>query len=290
MGIIGFKNILVVGLGLIGGSILKKLSMINSKALVYGFDKKEETVREAFKLGLIKNQDNEFNLFKNDILIIFSVPTLALEEAYYLIEGKITQEQAIFSDTLSSKTELLKFLNSNPKLSSKFLMSHPIAGSERSGLKNSKASLFEKKIVLISRVSGQTKRHDFKKLKDFWVLMGAEVLSMRPEAHDKIFSLTSHLPHIVTYALMDLLYKNLSEKTFLYSGGSLEGYTRVASSDPRMWKDIMLSNKEEILKAIDGFTDSLDHIYKLIESNDQELILSFLENLKSSRDNLLDKN
>ena len=290
MGIIGFKNILVVGLGLIGGSILKKLSMINSKALVYGFDKKEETVREAFKLGLIKNQDNEFNLFKNDILIIFSVPTLALEEAYYSIEGKITQEQAIFSDTLSSKTELLKFLNSNPKLSSKFLMSHPIAGSERSGLKNSKASLFEKKIVLISRVSGQTKRHDFKKLKDFWVLMGAEVLSMRPEAHDKIFSLTSHLPHIVTYALMDLLYKNLSEKTFLYSGGSLEGYTRVASSDPRMWKDIMLSNKEEILKAIDGFTESLDHIYKLIESNDQELILSFLENLKSSRDNLLDKN
>ena len=290
MGIIGFKNILVVGLGLIGGSILKKLSMINSKALVYGFDKKEETVREAFKLGLIKNQDNEFNLFKNDILIIFSVPTLALEEAYYSIEGKITQEQAIFSDTLSSKTELLKFLNSNPKLSSKFLMSHPIAGSERSGLKNSKASLFEKKIVLISRVSSQTKRHDFKKLKDFWVLMGAEVLSMRPEAHDKIFSLTSHLPHIVTYALMDLLYKNLSEKTFLYSGGSLEGYTRVASSDPRMWKDIMLSNKEEILKAIDGFTDSLDHIYKLIESNDQELILSFLKNLKSSRDNLLDKN
>ena len=290
MGIIGFKNILVVGLGLIGGSILKKLSTINSKALVYGFDKKEETVREAFKLGLIKNQDNEFNLFKNDILIIFSVPTLALEEAYYLIEGKITQEQAIFSDTLSSKTELLKFLNSNPKLSSKFLMSHPIAGSERSGLKNSKASLFEKKIVLISRVSSQTKRHDFKKLKDFWVLMGAEVLSMRPEAHDKIFSLTSHLPHIVTYALMDLLYKNLSEKTFLYSGGSLEGYTRVASSDPRMWKDIMLSNKEEILKAIDGFTDSLDHIYKLIESNDQELILSFLKNLKSSRDNLLDKN
>ena len=290
MGIIGFKNILVVGLGLIGGSILKKLSTINSKALVYGFDKKEETVREAFKLGLIKNQDNEFNLFKNDILIIFSVPTLALEEAYYLIEGKITQEQAIFSDTLSSKTELLKFLNSNPKLSSKFLMSHPIAGSERSGLKNSKASLFEKKIVLISRVSSQTKRHDFKKLKDFWVLMGAEVLSMRPEAHDKIFSLTSHLPHIVTYALMDLLYKNLSEKTFLYSGGSLEGYTRVASSDPRMWKDIMLSNKEEILKAIDGFTESLDHIYKLIESNDQELILSFLENLKSSRDNLLDKN
>ena len=290
MGIIGFKNILVVGLGLIGGSILKKLSTINSKALVYGFDKKEETVREAFKLGLIKNQDNEFNLFKNDILIIFSVPTLALEEAYYSIEGKITQEQAIFSDTLSSKTELLKFLNSNPKLSSKFLMSHPIAGSERSGLKNSKASLFEKKIVLISRVSSQTKRHDFKKLKDFWVLMGAEVLSMRPEAHDKIFSLTSHLPHIVTYALMDLLYKNLSEKTFLYSGGSLEGYTRVASSDPRMWKDIMLSNKEEILKAIDGFTESLDHIYKLIESNDQELILSFLENLKSSRDNLLDKN
>tara|TARA_Y100001960_G_scaffold90056_1_gene96696 strand:- start:1627 stop:2499 length:873 start_codon:yes stop_codon:yes gene_type:complete len=290
MGIIGFKNILVVGLGLIGGSILKKLSTINSKALVYGFDKKEETVREAFKLGLIKNQDNEFNLFKNDILIIFSVPTLALEEAYYLIEGKITQEQAIFSDTLSSKTELLKFLNSNPKLSSKFLMSHPIAGSERSGLKNSKASLFEKKIVLISRVSSQTKRHDFKKLKDFWVLMGAEVLSMRPEAHDKIFSLTSHLPHIVTYALMDLLYKNLSEKTFLYSGGSLEGYTRVASSDPRMWKDIMLSNKEEILKAIDGFTESLDHIYKLIESNDQELILSFLKNLKSSRDNLLDKN
>jgi len=168
-------------------------------------------------------------------------------------------------------------------------MSHPIAGSERSGLKNSNASLFEKKIVVISKVSNQTTEDDFKSLKDFWGLMGAEVLSMEPEAHDKIFSLTSHLPHIVTYALMDLLYKNLSKKTFIYSGGSLEGYTRTASSDPIMWKDIMLSNKDEILSAIEGFTESLDHIYNLIKSNDQELILSFLEDLKSSRDNLIDK-
>jgi len=289
MGRLAFNNILVVGLGLIGGSILKKLSKINSKVLVYGIDKDEDKVREAFELGLIENQDNNFNVFSNDILIIFAVPTLAIEEAYYSVRDKITHKQAIFTDTLSSKTELLKFLNFNTKLSSNFLMSHPIAGSERSGLKNSNASLFEKKIVVISKVSNQTTEDDFKSLKDFWGLMGAEVLSMEPEAHDKIFSLTSHLPHIVTYALMDLLYKNLSKKTFIYSGGSLEGYTRTASSDPIMWKDIMLSNKDEILSAIEGFTESLDHIYNLIKSNDQELILSFLEDLKSSRDNLIDK-
>jgi len=284
-----FKNILVVGLGLIGGSILKKLSIINSKASIFGIDKNEDIVREAFRLGLVENQDNDFNIFNNDILIIFSVPTLSIEEAYNSIKDKVTQEQAIFSDTLSSKTELLKFLNSNPKLSNNFLLSHPIAGSEKSGLKNSTASLFEKKIVLIAKTSSQSKEDDFKRLKDFWVSMGAEVLPMKPEVHDKIFSLTSHLPHIVTYALMDLLYKNLSDKTFLYSGGSLEGYTRTASSDPTMWKDIFLSNKEEILRSIEGFSDSLNHIYKLIKSNDEKLILSYLDDLKSSRDKLVDK-
>ena len=110
---------------------------------------------------------------------------------------------------------------------------------------------------------------------------------MQPEEHDKVFSKTSHLPHVIAFALMDFLKKELGNKVFKYSGGSLESYTRIASSDPLMWKDVTVSNKEEVLEAIEGFQSSLNKISKLIDSEDEESILDFFRFVKEVRDKQL---
>jgi len=110
-----------------------------------------------------------------------------------------------------------------------------------------------------------------------------------PEEHDKVFSKTSHLPHVIAFTLMHYLEKELGDTVFKYSGGSLENYTRIASSDPLMWKDVTISNKEAVLEAIKGFKSSLNQMSKLIESEDEESILDYLRFVKEVRDKRLEE-
>jgi prephenate dehydrogenase len=112
---------------------------------------------------------------------------------------------------------------------------------------------------------------------------------MDPVEHDKVFSKTSHLPHVIAFALMHYLEKELGDKVFKYSGGSLENYTRIASSDPLMWKDVTVSNKEAVLEAIKGFKSSLNEVSKLINSEDEESILDYLRFVKEARDKRLEE-
>ena len=247
---LSFKNILVVGLGLIGGSILKTIKELNIPLKVYGLDLDEEVTKDANNMGLINNIDNQLKRIEEDCLIIFSVPSLSFERAFKLIEDSFNNEKVIFTDTFSSKSKLLEFLEANTKVSEKFIMSHPIAGSEKSGLANYNSLLFKDKLVVLSTLNGDKDNKKLNKVKNFWELLGSKVSIMDPLEHDKVFSKTSHLPHIIAFALMHYLEKELGDKVFKYSGGSLEGYTRIASSDPLMWKDVSVSNKEAVLEAI----------------------------------------
>lgn len=283
-----FSNILVVGIGLIGGSILRTLAGHQIQDSLYGLDLNEDITKEAHSLGLIKNSDNNVDTIKEGSLVIFSVPNLSLEGAFNLVQAKLYREEVLFIDTLSSKSHVLTFLQSNPLLQKNFIMSHPIAGSEKSGLVSSKHSLFKDKLAIICP-NKLNEEDSIKKIVKFWEHLGSMVAFLQPEKHDSIFAKTSHLPHVIAYALMNFLFKDLKNKTFSYSGGSLEDYTRIASSDPTMWTGIMVSNKQEVLKALKGFRSSLDQIYRLIESEDQESIFEFLEYVKKSRDTIIMK-
>ena len=284
-----FKNILVVGLGLIGGSILKTIKELNIPLEVYGLDLDEEVTKKANNIGLINNIDNQLKKIEEDCLIIFSVPSLSIESAFKLIEGSFNNEKVIFTDTFSSKSKLLEFLESNTKVGEKFVMSHPIAGSEKSGLANYNSLLFKDKLVVLSAVNGDKNNKKLNKVKNFWELLGSKVTILDPEEHDKVFSKTSHLPHVIAFTLMHYLEKELGDKVFKYSGGSLESYTRIASSDPLMWKDVTVSNKEAVLEAIKGFKSSLNQMSKLIESEDEESILDYLRFVKEVRDKRLEE-
>ena len=286
---LSFKNILVVGLGLIGGSILKTIKELNIPLEVYGLDLDEEVTKKANNIGLINNIDNQLKKIEEDCLIVFSVPSLSIERAFKLIEGTFNDEKVIYTDTFSSKSKLLEFLESNTKVGEKFVMSHPIAGSEKSGLANYNSLLFKDKLVVLSAVNGDKDNKKLDRVKNFWELLGSKVTFLDPEEHDKVFSKTSHLPHIIAFTLMHYLEKELGDKVFKYSGGSLESYTRIASSDPLMWKDVAVSNKEAVLEAIKGFKSSLNQMSKLIESEDEESIINYLRFVKEVRDKRLEE-
>jgi len=284
---LSFKNILVVGLGLIGGSILKSIKELNIPLEVYGLDLDEEVTKKANNIGLINNIDNQLKKVEEDCLIVFSVPSLSIERAFELIEDSFNEEKVIFTDTFSSKSKLLEFLESNTKVGEKFVMSHPIAGSEKSGFANYNSLLFKDKLVVLSSLNQEKDSKKLNKVKNFWELLGSKVTILDPLEHDKVFSKTSHLPHIIAFALMNYLEKELGDKVFKYSGGSLESYTRISSSDPLMWKDVVISNKEAVLEAIEGFKSSLNQMTKLIESEDEESILDYLRFVKKVRDKRL---
>jgi len=284
----GFKNVLIVGLGLIGGSIAKRLKEISYSGDVYGLDRDLAILQSAYSDSLIKNDSINSLEELEDILILFCTPVLSFNEALESVISLQPSEKAVFTDTLSTKTQILELLISESEsIKNRFVLSHPIAGSERSGLENSKESLFIDRITVISPHE-TNENHHIDRVSEFWRELGSSIKILSCKDHDSIFAKTSHLPHVISYALMQSLFGKLHEKTFEFSGGSLEDYTRIASSDPVMWKDIFISNNENILKSIEDFELSLKELKNLIEQQDEEAILKFLQDTKNLRDNSLE--
>ena len=284
----GFKNVLIVGLGLIGGSVAKRLKEISYSGDVYGLDRDLEILQSACRDSLIKNDSINSLEGLEDILILFCTPVLSFNEALESVISLQPSKKAVFTDTLSTKTQILELLISeHESIKNRFVLSHPIAGSERSGLENSKESLFVDRITVISPHE-TNENHHIDRVSDFWRELGSSTKILSCKEHDAIFAKTSHLPHVISYALMQSLFGKLHEKTFEFSGGSLEDYTRIASSDPIMWKDIFISNNENILKSIENFELSLKELKELIKQQDDEAILKFLQDTKTLRDNSLE--
>ena len=284
----GYKNILIVGLGLIGGSIAKRLKEISYSGDVFGFDRDEAVLQSAYKDSLVKNDGLTSLNGLEDLLIIFCTPVLSFKEALESVLSLQPSEKAVFTDTLSTKAHILELLTSEfGSIKNRFVLSHPIAGSERSGLQNSKESLFVDRISVISPHETND-NHLLAEVADFWKQLGSRTKILSCKEHDAIFAKTSHLPHVISYALTQSLFSKLHDRTFEFSGGSLEDYTRIASSDPIMWKDIFISNSENILKSIEDFEVSLKELKELIKREDDEVIEKFLLETKTLRDNSLE--
>ena len=281
---INFKNILVVGIGLIGGSIIRALKESSFSDGVYGMDSDKKAVTSAYDLGFIQNKDANIPKDLDDLLVVFSVPVLSIQEALSQTSIKINTENVIYTDTLSVKSSILNTLKASDKnVLKRFVLSHPIAGSEQSGFKASSSELFKEKLSIVCPHEENSEK-DVSKVEDFWKTLGSYTKKLSAHDHDELFGKTSHMPHVVAYALMDSLYQDLGENTFLYSGGSLEDYTRIASSDPIMWRDIMVSNDKSILNSIESFKISLDKLSELIENNNTTGFIEFFSTVKKDRD------
>ena len=285
-----FENILVVGLGLIGGSVLQTLKSQSYPGNTYGIDSNSSAISKAKEMGLILNKDQNIERDLQNVLVIFSVPTLSITKA--IDNLNLSTEDVLYTDTCSVKSSVLKDINTrDPKFLNKFILSHPIAGSEKSGLVASTPLLFDNRLTIVCPHE-KNEEDDIKKVEAFWNNLCSVTKRLAANNHDELFAKTSHLPHVISYALMDSIFKDLSDETFLYSGGSLEGYTRIASSDPLMWKDIMIANEESIVESIENFKESLDILLEMIKKKDSQELINFFTDIKTSRDKLLsdDKN
>lgn len=280
----GFKGILIIGLGLIGGSLALSLKKQGYNGKIYGYDLNSSRIEKALELKAI---DEGFNRFEempwdNIDLVILSTPVKTFIDIANRIKPFL-KDDTVVSDVGSVKGDLVLKLYEilKPHV---FVGVHPIAGTEKEGIENAVADLFKNARLILTPV-GEDKEK-IEKVEKLWKDLGSKTEVMDPHLHDFVFASVSHLPHAIAFALVDSLI-TLSKETgidlFKYPGGGFKDFTRIAASSPTVWKDIFLENKENILHTIDVFLNSLEKLKDAIKEEDEKKILEILSESREKR-------
>lgn len=278
-------NIYIIGLGLIGSSIARAIKKNNLKHKVFGFDENDDAVNFAIKENIIHEAFSikDINETHNcHSLVIVAASPIASADILKGLKGLFNQDHLVITDVCSVKSHILNALNGldTPNL----VLSHPMAGSHKSGVESGVEDLFDQKKVLISSVNSSNNALEI--VESFWHSLDAHTLRINAEDHDELLSATSHLPHVFVYALLKFLkdksITNLSE----VSGGGLKSLLRIGSSSPQMWSDIFLLNKKNVLQDIDALVLALGNLKSAI-NNDPQTLQNILQTLKEYKDNQL---
>ena len=276
-------KIIIIGLGLIGGSIAKTLSSSNDYEIL-AFDSDQKSIKNALDNQSILGSLNSLNdlesvEYANSLVIISTPPNVTnniLKSLDFLFNSSLT-----ITDTTSSKSSLNKTLQEF-HFPENFIFSHPIAGSHLSGEENSVANLFDGKSTILSYHDSVTSKH-VDRVKSLWSKLGSNIVVLDAEMHDQIFAYTSHLPHLAAYALLNTLKGLEQDDLSNFSGGGLGEFLRLVSSSPEMWADIFSMNEKNITLAIDDLMNSLS-ILKGKIGNDPQSLLAFLSELKDFKE------
>ncbi len=280
-----FENITIIGCGLIGSSILRSINKNKISKKINIFDKSKEV------LSFLKDENLDANIctdiclaVKNADLIIIATPLSSYKEIFLSIRNEL-KKNSIVSDVGSAKKEINKIVENINLKDVSWIASHPIAGTEHSGPKAGFAELFEKRWCIVSP-SKKSKKEDVQKIQKFWELIGSKVKIMSFEEHDRILSLTSHLPHAIAFNIVRTAINNddkFKQEVIQYSAGGLRDFTRIAASDPLMWRDIFIDNSENILNAINNFSNNLEELKNAIEQKNGDKLLKMFSSSKEVR-------
>jgi prephenate dehydrogenase len=273
-----FKNISIIGCGLIGSSILRAINKNESSSHVTVYDKSEKVLSYLKEEKLCINVSKDIvSAVKNADLIIISDPLSSYKEILVSIKDDL-KKNSILTDTGSAKKEVNKIIDNLNLKDVSWIASHPIAGTEDSGPKAGFAEIFIDRWCIVSP-SENAKLEDVEKIKKFWESFKSKVKIMSFSEHDHILSLTSHLPHAIAYNIVRTALNNgdkFKQEVIQYSAGGLRDFTRIAASDPIMWKDIFIDNSENILKVLDSFSNNLEDMKIAIkEKNANKLVKMF---------------
>ena len=283
------KNILIIGCGLLGSSLLRKISQkkITKNILIYEKSKKNVTKIKKLKLPGIQVKKLEYAVPISD-LIIFCTPMSEYKKIILRINKYLDPKQ-IITDVGSSKLKSAEIIKKNLIKKVSWTSSHPVAGSEVSGPEYGKANLFENKWCVLIKDKKTNLRH-LKFLNSFWKKMGSKTVIMNSEKHDKIFSITSHLPHLIAYNLVKSAQdfeKKQKYDLVKYSAGGLRDFSRIAASNEIMWRDIFFDNRKNVSKAIDLFVKNLIAFKKDINFRQNKSILKKLIQTKKVRSKII---
>ncbi len=283
-----FKKILIIGCGLIGSSILRASinKKIAKKILVYEKSKKyiSKIKKINSKISILNKLDKK--IFDTDFVILCTPMSQYEKIITYL--NKFLSEKCIITDVGSTKKNILNIKNKKLKKSLTWILSHPIAGSEVSGPDFGNKNLFKGKWCIIIKDKNKIK---VKKLINFWKKIGSKVIIMDPLEHDKIFSVTSHLPHLIAYNLIKTaqdFQKKERKNIIKFSAGGLRDFSRTAASNEIMWRDIFFNNNKNIVKAIEIFSKNLNEFKKNIQKLEDTKLRKKLINSKKVRKQIID--
>jgi len=283
-----FNKICVLGCGLIGSSLLRAIDKKKLAKEISAFDRSKDVslyLAKNFSFNVATNIDEAV---KDSDLVIISSPLSSYKEILLSIKSSL-KKNVILTDTGSAKKEVNKIINNLNLDNVNWIASHPIAGTEFSGPESGFAELFENRWCILSADKNISKE-EMQKLEKFWVELGSKVKLMSFEQHDYVLSLTSHLPHVVAYSIVktaindDEKFKN---DIIQYSAGGLRDFTRIAASDPLMWKDIFIDNSENILKVLDNYSKNLDEIKAAIKSKNGEKLMKIFSSTKKIRKEII---
>jgi len=269
---------LIIGLGLIGGSVAKRLSKNGFEVLA--IDKNKSHLKHAKKSQIIVGSSEKIDSAKKLFVIVALPPKILFRNFDKYLD--FFHKADFITDCTSVKGSLLNKIRKN-RLESKFILSHPIAGSEKSGFLNSNEELFRDKISIISKHKGLA-ISTFQKCKELWFELGSKTHNLDPKLHDKIFSLTSHLPHVVAFSLISLFSKRKTSEYKKFIGGGLKDFTRIAESDPEMWENIFSLNKKNLLRDITEFEKEINKIKTFIFQDNGSKLEEHLKKIKKTKE------
>ncbi|KAA0890428.1 prephenate dehydrogenase [Oryzomonas rubra] len=282
------ERLTVIGVGLIGGSFARALREAGAVGTIVGVDTDRDNLNQALSLGVVDEITPDVARGVRDAQVVFvsvpvcSIPMVVREIAPFLPPG------CIVSDGGSVKSAIVRECEALMPPGCTFVGGHPIAGTEHSGAAAAFAALFTGKRCILTPTPA-TDAGAYDTMARLWRSAGANVCSMEPGHHDRIFAEISHLPHVVAYALVHAVGTAdvEGENVLSYSAGGFRDFTRIASSDPVMWRDITLMNRAALLTSIDGFSASLAELRRRIDCSDPAALAEFFTIAKQFRDGIL---
>lgn len=273
----------IVGLGLIGGSLALSLKGQSGAPEVWGCDRRKESLRMALASGAIARGCSEEGIASCDVVVV-CVPVVRSVGLIRRI-GKRMRPGSVLTDVGSVKAEIVRAGLSGMADGAEFVGGHPIAGTENSGYASADPKLFRGRTAILTPVGGNSERA-VRTVEALWKMAGARVMRMDPATHDHVLAYVSHLPHAVAYALVHAVATLDSRVPLGFSAGGFRDFTRIASSNPEMWKDIALQNRREILRATAHYRKNLGLLEGLIRRGDEKGLLAYFRKSKRTRDRL----
>lgn len=277
-----FERVAILGLGLIGGSIAAGLRQRGLARQIAAWDRNEEATGQALETGLIDEAAPDIDsAISGAELIVLAVPVRACRA----VLQQIRLEDQVLTDVGSVKTHVIEAVREVlGTIPAAFVPGHPIAGSERHGVGAADPDLFVQHRVILTPLP-ETSDEAAGRVTQLWQGLGAEVVTMTAEHHDDVLAQTSHLPHLLAYALVDTLSSGGdSLEVFQYAAGGFRDFSRIAASDPVMWRDIFLTNPGPVLAVLQRYQEDLERIRGLIEQGDAAEMETVFERAKAARD------
>ncbi len=280
---------LILGLGLIGGSLARSLRQTGFSRRVTACGHREASLARGVELGIIDAYSLDLDAALEGVdVVVIATPTLVAADMLrkLLSRYRDARDMPVLTDVASVKGSLhASALQAwEGEFPPRLVLGHPIAGSERSGVDAADAELFRHhRVILTPDAANEAAAVSL--VREMWQSAGAEVVDMGVAEHDAVLAATSHLPHVLAYALVDALASNpSSEDIFRFAAGGFRDFTRIASSDPVMWRDIAIANRDAILTAIDQFSEHLGALRSAVDGADAEGMLDTFTRAKTARD------